>query len=312
MDMVTFAVCTFNRAELLPGLVHAMCSQSESEDFSYEVLIINNNSTDETATVLDTLKAIHEDKLRVVTETKQGISPARNRAVKESLGSQYLIFIDDDEIPCDEFLHAAWATFHQGEADCIGGKVLVRFPQDIRPKWFEDELLRFLAYTDYGDKPFWITDGKTPLWTANIGYRVQIFIDNPELRFDDRYSRVGNAVGGGEDVVMFAALLERNMRIRYCPGMSVEHFVEEEKVTRSYFIKRHYSSGYKQGCFETPDYENSILGVKPFMLIHFLRNAFKALGLYLMRKEGALRQVMTASHSFGRVCGVFARWRQQP
>ena len=311
MDMITFAVCTYNRSELLPGLVRAMCAQSAANDFNYEVLIVNNNSTDDTQNVLENLADSCGGRLRVVIETEQGISPARNRAVREALDSDYLIFIDDDEIPCEGFLCAAWQAFDEDGADCVGGKVLVRFPHDVRPNWFEDELLGFLAHIDYGDEAFWIENGKTPLWTANIGYRMTIFRDDAELRFDDRYSRVGNAVGGGEDVIMFAALQERKLRIRYCPAMSVEHFVEEEKVTRSYFLKRHYSSGYKQGRFETPDYDNSILGVKPFMVMHFLRNAFRASGMYITARQGALRQAMTASHSFGRICGAFSRRRQQ-
>ncbi len=306
MEFITFAVCTYNRAPLLPELMKAMCEQVHSHECDYEILVVDNNSTDETEAVLDEIRRKCE-KIRVVKETRQGISHARNRAIEESLGSECLLFIDDDEIPAENFVQAACTAFGKEQADCVGGRVMIRFPFDQRPGWFEEELLGFLAHTDYGDAPFWIKDKTTPLWTANIGYRTQIFRDDPELRFDDRYNREGKEVGGGEDVVMFNALIKRNMKSRYCPEMYVEHFVEENKVTRRYFIRRHFSSGFKFGRYEYPEYENSIYGVKPFMIHHFFSNTLKALGMYIARKDGALRQAMTASHSLGTIFGVIAR-----
>ena len=82
MDMITFAVCTYNRAELLPGLVRAMCAQSTGNDFNYEVLIVNNNSTDDTQKVLERLADNCGDRLRECTT----LTPFRNIQINLASG----------------------------------------------------------------------------------------------------------------------------------------------------------------------------------------------------------------------------------
>ena len=257
MKMLTVAVCTYNRAERLPRLIGAL--RKQSCPIPFEILIVDNNSTDHTQEVLAGL--LHEKgaKLRIIKEGKQGIVPARNRAIEESLNRTYLIFLDDDELPLPGFLDAAVDSLENEHADCVGGKVENDFQSVRRPRWLEDNLLGFLAEVNYGNKSFWITDEATPVWTANIAYNTRLFKSG--LRFDKRYSRVGKDIGGGEDVVMFNELLRAGVSIRYRPDMVVKHFVEEWRLCRSYFLKLHYLSGKKTGLFELTEYPNNFFGI---------------------------------------------------
>src|SRR5574337_564370 len=85
---LTFAFCTYNRAPRLERLVAEM--RSQESPIPFEILAVNNNSTDKTLSVLETLAKLPGVPLRVVTEESQGIVPARNRALEESLTSDII------------------------------------------------------------------------------------------------------------------------------------------------------------------------------------------------------------------------------
>jgi glycosyltransferase involved in cell wall biosynthesis len=305
MNMLTFAFCTFNRANRLERLVAAMRAQRSPVPF--EILAINNNSADHTVQVLDELARQPGAPLRWVTEPVQGIVAARNRAIAEAIDSDILVFIDDDEVPQPGLLEAASdAILHEG-AQCVGGRVVVDFTTLQRPRWLRDELLGFLAAVDYGKSPFWIRDEGTPIWTANVAYDVRLFRDDPSLRFDQRYDRVGKGIGGGEDFKMFTALLQSGARIRYRPEMSVLHAVEPWRLKRRYFLRVHYRSGMRRGKFELPIYPRLLLGVPPFMLAQFTAHCWTTVRFALRGHPSVLRQAMNATFALGAIVGYRQR-----
>lgn len=301
MTTLTVAFCTYKRAERLEPLVTALRAQICPVPFT--LLAVNNNSPDDTLAVLERLAAQEGAPLRFVTETQQGIVPARNRAVVEAIDCDIMVFIDDDELPQPGMLSAAYDAIVNEQAQCVGGRVEVEFTPFPRPKWMEDELLGFLAEVNHGDQPFWITDATTPIWTANIAYDMRLFRDDPNLRFDQRYNREGSDVGGGEDAIMFQALLARNTRIRYRPDMAVSHFVEPWRLKKNYFIKLHYRAGYRQGKMRTPDYPSKVLGVPPFMFAQLLKQCGKSIRKFLQSEPGQLRQAMNVAHALGMLVG---------
>lgn len=305
--MLTFAFCTFKRADRLPTLLAAMRAQVSPEPF--EILAVNNNSPDATLDVLAALAREPGAPLRYVTETEQGIVPARNRAIRESLDSDIMVFIDDDEIPRPGLLETASRAIRAEGAQCVGGRVEMDFSRLPRPRWLGDELLGFLAAIDYGPEPFWITDTSTPVWTANVAYDMRLFREDPTLRFDIRYNREGNVVGGGSDAIMFRALLARNTRLRYDPGMTVLHDVEDWRLRRSYFLKLHYRGGRRYGRYQLPDYPRLLFGVPPFMFKQGLQQALKTAWMYGTGAEGALRQAMNVAHTLGCMQGYRERGR---
>ncbi len=304
---LTYAFCTYKRADRLPDLVAAMRAQSCPHPF--DLLAVNNNSPDNTLEVLEQLSRQPGPALRVVTETAQGIVPARNRAIEESLDSDILVFIDDDEMPQPGLLAAACDALLNEGAQCAGGRVQVDFTPHARPGWLEDELLGFLAEVDHSPQAFWIEREDTPVWTANIAYDMRLFRDDPSLRFDRRYNREGADIGGGEDAIMFRALLERGVKIRYRPDMAVFHFVEPWRLKRSYFLRLHYRAGLQEGEHVLPDYPRTVAGIPPFLASKFLSQCGKSLSLYLGQGKGRLRQAMTAAHAWGNIVGYSRRKR---
>ena len=117
-DQITVAICCYNAAHYLPNLIEKLSIQECSIPF--EVLIINNNSNDNTQELIARLAEVHNVTLRLVNEFEQGIAFARNRAIQESLSSRYLAFIDADELPKKFWLQAAINVLRDDEIDCVG------------------------------------------------------------------------------------------------------------------------------------------------------------------------------------------------
>ena len=304
---IVVGFCTYNRADRLPALVGALRSQTCDEPF--ELLAVDNNSTDDTPNVLHALAERAGPRLRIARELQQGIVPARNRLIEEAAGADFLIMMDDDELPQLGWVQAGLSALRDGGFDCVGGKVRVKFAPEPRPAWLVDELLGFLAEVDHGDKPFEITNHGTPIWTANVGYRTSLF--RQDLRFDSRYSRVGKGVGGGEDVVMFNRLLALGCRMAYQPGMVVEHFVESWRLRRSYFLRLHFTSGLRAGLYAPDVPGRSIFGAPLYLYHQALGQAWRTLRA-AARQGHWLRQGMNFTYALGHIVGAQRRARTQP
>lgn len=303
--LLTFAFCTYNRADRLERLVEAM--RAQSCPIRFEILAINNNSRDDTVAVLGRLATAPGAPLRFVTEHEQGIVPARNRAIAEALGSDMLVFIDDDELPEPGLLDAAHDAIGNEGADCVGGRIKIDFSTYARPDWLDDDVAGFLGALNHSDQAFWIENTSTPVWSGNVGYNMRLFREDDSLRFDPRYNRAGEGVGGGSDAMMFRTLLARGARIRYRPDMTILHSVDPWKLRRSYFLKLHYRAGLREGQFRLPTYPRTVLGIPPFLASQFLLQSWRALRMQLHGGGTALRQAMNAAHTLGNIVGYRRR-----
>ena len=302
---LTVAFCTFQRAARLEKLVAALREQTCPAPF--DILAVNNNSPDNSLAILETLQRQPGPALRIVTEMTPGIVPARNRALDEAMGRTVLVFIDDDELPQPGFLEAAYDAIVNEGAQCVGGRIDVDFTPCNRPAWLDDEVAGFLGRLDHGAAPLWLTDDKTPIWSGNTAYAMQLFSENPDLRFDVRYNREGEGVGGGEDAMMLRALLALGTKIRYRPDMRVWHAVDSWKLKRRYFLKLHYQAGLRQAQFDFPDFKTALLGAPPFLFRQLLRHSVKTLALLLSGQPGLIRQAMNMSNALGIIVGYRQR-----
>jgi len=93
--------------------------------------------------------------------------------------------------------------------------------------------------------------------------------------------------------------------------MAVLHSVDAWKLKRRYFIKLHFVSGKKYGQYEMESFNRNVLGVPPFMLIHFIRHALLAAFMFIRGESGSIRQAMNASHSLGSIFGRYLSWKKQ-
>jgi len=298
-SQVTVAICCYNAEKYLPKLLDQLTGQSCP--LPWEILIVDNNSHDNSVQIIDSFTKSSKTSIRYVLESEQGIPYARNRAIEESTNSEFLVFIDADELPDINWLSSAINCLKTHSADCVGGEIDLELVS--RPAWLCDNLLPFLGLVKHGHQPFQIKDRSTPVWSGNIAYRMSLF--NGGLRFDTRYNRKGKGVGGGEDGMMFRHLLETNSPMFYEPKMRIVHLIPPEKLTRSYFLKLHYIAGKKFGLYELSANKNkAILGVPRYMFLLVARQCLTTLKFTIIRHPGYMREAMNVSYFLGQMIGL--------
>ncbi|NEO81534.1 glycosyltransferase, partial [Moorena sp. SIO4G3] len=100
----TVAICTYNGETRLPQVLKRLLYQIKTDHFAWEILIIDNNSTDNTSKIVEEYQS-HPGAypIRYYFEPKQGIAFARRRAIQESKG-EYVGFLDDDNLPTSDWV----------------------------------------------------------------------------------------------------------------------------------------------------------------------------------------------------------------
>ncbi len=122
-------VCTYNRAELLRGALASLAALRTGGRFRYEVVVVDNASTDDTEDVM--AQAVREwpELVRGVREPRRGVSCARNRGVREARGP-WIAFFDDDQVAEPDWLLALLRGAEEAQARCVGGAVRLLLPDE--------------------------------------------------------------------------------------------------------------------------------------------------------------------------------------
>ncbi|MCL2934536.1 MAG: glycosyltransferase family 2 protein, partial [Trichodesmium sp. MAG_R03] len=109
MTDFTVAIPTYNGAERLPLVIEKLSSQINIKELSWEVIVIDNNSKDNTKTIVveNQKKWSQQITLRYFFEEQQGAGFARKKAVKVA-NSPLIGFLDDDNIPAQNWVAAAY------------------------------------------------------------------------------------------------------------------------------------------------------------------------------------------------------------
>jgi GT2 family glycosyltransferase len=297
----TVAICTHNHADRLARTL-ADLPAVRASDAAWELLIVDNASTDGTADLLVRHAWPAGWQVRLVREEKLGIAQARNRAVEESQG-EFLVFMDDDETADPDWLRAFERVVRRHTPDAVGGRISVLF-EDPRPAWLADELLGFLGQLDWGIQTKQLRDPDTPLFTGNFGFRKSICRDIGG--FDVALGRRGSANFGGEDVDFYRRLLQAGYKVWWVPDAVIHHRIQAAKLKRSYFLDLHYRQGRIQGARARADQSR----LPPQYL---LPQAARAYGRAVVKRlrEGSdqsLRLEMNAAYFTGYLLG----WMRDP
>lgn len=292
----TVALCTHNHAAQLGETLDAL-RQIDPPLGSWELLIIDNASTDDTLRLLSAQQWPADWTVRVVHEEKLGVANARNRALAEAAGS-YVVFIDDDETPAADWLTAYEKFTEEKQPDAVGGRIEVVF-EDGRPDWITDELLGFLGRLDRGNGPRQLEDPGEPLYTGNFCVRRDVA--EAIGGFDAALGRRGTANEGGEDVDFYRRLVGQGKVVWWLPDAVIYHRIRASKLKRRYFLDLHF----RQGRLEGGRRGEGQGGIPPLYVYGQLLRAVKA-AMSTRWAEGSansLRKEMNVAYFIGYVLG---------
>ena len=121
---ISLIICTYNRDRFIGDALESLSMQT-LDPSNFEIIIVNNNSTDNTENIsLAFIKDHAELDCKYVVETNQGLSFARNRGIQESK-YKIITYIDDDAFAKPDFLEQIFTYFNENPNIAgIGGKVI--------------------------------------------------------------------------------------------------------------------------------------------------------------------------------------------
>ena len=302
----TVIICTYNRSHNLPGCVECLSHQQDAGSFDWEILIVDNNSSDDTRQVVEQLARVSSIKLRYVFEAQQGLNYARNRGVQES-DSRYFCFVDDDIKVRPDWLVALYQALESNDADTVGGRI--HLDPDIQlPPWVTGEVRGFLGYQDYGEAPFWM-DGRSQYpYGGNMSFNRRVVdkigMFNTKVGRKGEGRKRGELFKGAETDYFHRLAATGDARFYYEPRAIVYHQVQPHQLERKYLLTIHYNAGFQKAYFDTASYRRRVLGVPLFLLPQCGRAMLKYLGQLLTRGPNhAFRQLMTVGHFLGTMAG---------
>jgi glycosyltransferase involved in cell wall biosynthesis len=238
---ISVVLSTYNRAALLDGAIRSLLAQ-DPEWPPHEILVVDNNSRDDTRAVVESLIPTSDGRLRYLFEAAQGLSHARNRGIVESRGS-IVAFTDDDVRADPHWLTAVARAFAEHpEASFVGGRVLPLYPSPP-PAWLTPANWGPLALLDYGDAAFRIDASRVRcLVGANMAYRREVF--DRFGGFDPNHQHVPGATSAVEDHEFELRLFEAGLTAWYDPRIVIHADVQANRLTRAYHRKWHLDHGF--------------------------------------------------------------------
>ncbi len=250
---ITLLVTTYNRSGDLREMLDTAVAQETEGAFRYEILIVDNNSTDDTRAVVEDFIVRGHENIRYLFESRQGRSYALNTGLDTVRGSIFTI-CDDDFILPEDWLKNIFAAFGaHPEVSFVSGKVLPAW-QAEPPVWLTASHWSALALTDYGEKKFY-TDENHQICLLACSFRtadvVAIGGYNPKLGVTK------NQIGGTEDLEVLKRLWKSGRKGIYLPHISFYHKVEPNRITKKYHRRWHSGHGSFYAAMRDEEVEQS-------------------------------------------------------
>jgi len=227
-------ICTYNRADILEECLQSLTKQTAPPEV-FEVLVINNNSTDHTQQVAESFVGKIPN-LRIILETQQGLSYARNRGYEEARAN-WVLYLDDDALASENLVERAISTIANHDFQMFGGVALpwYKYP---KPAWYKDQ------YVATNELPY-----STVSQIHGNQYAIGcIMVIKKSLferfgGFDVRLGMTGKTIAYNEEIELQQRFRKHGIAIAHDPELIIYHLVAPYKLTVDWFFKSAFALG---------------------------------------------------------------------
>lgn len=233
---ITVAIPTYNGEKRLPNVLEKLRSQINTEQINWEILIVDNNSKDDTAQIVKTYQ--NEEnfpyQIRYCFEAKQGLATARQRAISEA-NSTFVAFLDDDNLPTPNWVNAAYffGKTHP-KAGAYSGQIHAEL--EVQPPENFQRIQAFLAIREHGSEPHLFEPENLRLPPgAGLVVRKQAWIENVPLH-TILQGRINGAMIAGDDYEALLYIHKAGWEIWYNPDMHIYHQIPYWRLERNYLL----------------------------------------------------------------------------
>jgi glucosyl-dolichyl phosphate glucuronosyltransferase len=230
-------ICTRNRSQLLRNTIESLVQQ-ECAPWAFEVILVDNGSTDDTKSVVASFTGKCGD-LKYVYEGRPGIGHARNIGFRASTG-RFIAYLDDDAVPVPGWCAAICGALQEFERlpdnrlGAIGGPVEPVF-EGGRPRWLSPKFRVAYAVVDLGPERRTFPWRRTPL-SANMAL----------LRSVHEANGWNDSLLMCEETDLCIRIARQGLKFIYVPEMKVRHFIPQAKLSAEWLTNRYFAEGVAQ------------------------------------------------------------------
>lgn len=288
----TVAIPTYNGATRLPEVLERLQAQIGTAHINWEILVVDNNSTDSTAQVVRTYQADWTQvyPLRYCWEPKPGAALARQRAIQEARA--FLIgFLDDDNLPASNWVAAAcaFAEAHP-KAGAYGSQIHGVYEVNPPPNF--ERIKAFLAVTERGSEALLYHPQRKLLPpSAGLVVRKEAWLGSIPARCILR-GRTTESMLTSEDLEALAYIQQNGWEIWYNPQMEVEHKIPKYRLTSNYLIPFMGGIGLSR-------YVTRMVGVrgwfKPILILAYFSNDLRKFLIHVLKYRKTVKTDVVAA-----------------
>jgi len=241
---ISVIICTYGHSRYLRSAIESVINQTFPPEF-YEIIIVNGNNQNDSELFTKELEKFPN--LIVITESKPGLSIARNTGCQSAKG-KFIAFMDDDAIADINWLSNIHSTFlnYSEELEAVGGKIEPLW-EGKKPDWLSDELLPALSLLDIGESPL-ILNPEQFLYGTNMAFRKSVLV---KLKgFSQNLGRKGKILLSNEEIYLQKKISETGGLRVFNPEIKVTHRIPDARLTKEWFIKRYYWQGISDAMMQ--------------------------------------------------------------
>jgi glycosyltransferase involved in cell wall biosynthesis len=223
---ISVVVCTHNRAAVLERALRSLCDLATDGRFTYEIVVVNNASIDNTDEVVGKVAVSTRLCIRRAFEAEKGIVPARNRGIREARG-RWIAFFDDDQQADPRWLAELYRLSQETNCRVVGGTVRLEVPAGCTRR-LHPATRMLLGEARYGDLPLEYGGRLTP-GCGNLMLERSVF---------DEVGLFEHTIDGrSEDTDLFVRMEKAGIPAWYAPAAVVHHGTPAERLTDAYLLR---------------------------------------------------------------------------
>lgn len=236
-------VPTYNRSWLLRRTIASMLKAPVPEGLDVTILIVDNNSKDDTEQVVRSIPQPSDRRLVYVKETNQGLSHSRNGGIRAGSGD-IIGFIDDDEEIDENWYKVVAREFANEATEYIGGACLANWAAPP-PAWLPPGYHSVIGVVDPKPRAPFDENFSGNLMGGNAAVRRSVF--ERVGTYSTKLGRSGKGLLSDEDAEFYRRLLKAGIRGMYVPDLVMYHYIPPDRLTRKYHRRWCYWRGVSQG-----------------------------------------------------------------
>ena len=244
---------TYNRAELLPICLKSLSVARLPAGMTVGVTVVDNNSTDNTAAVVESWQRHFPLRLSYIFEKQQGRSSALNAGIHGSQ-SDLVGFIDDDEEVDAAWYEVTHQTFTEREVDFIGGPYIPKWETEP-PPWLPADHEGVIGLVDGGDSVIPYDENYAGILMGGNAVIRRAAIEKAGL-YMTALGRRGARLLAGEDEDMYRRLLATGAKGLYLPRLKIYHLVPAARLTKKYYRQWSFWRGVSCGVLDRTQRQN--------------------------------------------------------